>query len=160
MKKTTRLITQAAIIAAIYVVLTEISSLMGLSSGVIQVRFSEALTVLPIFTPAAIPGLFIGCVISNILAGGIVWDVLFGSIATLIGAVGTYYIGRKSKYLAPIPPILANSAIIPYVLKFAYGFEGALAFFVLTVFIGELISCGLFGLMIIPTLERHKDIFK
>ena len=82
-------LTQAAAIAALYFVLTWLASMLGLSSGAIQVRFSEALTILPFFTPAAIPGLFIGCLLSNFLTGAVVWDVVFGSIATLIGAVGT-----------------------------------------------------------------------
>ena len=159
MQKNTRIVTQAAIIAAIYVVLTEISTLLGLSSGVIQVRFSEALTVLPLFTPAAVPGLFVGCIISNFRAGGIVWDVIFGSIATLLGAVGTYLLRKKNKLLATIPPIVANTAIIPYVLKLAYGFEGTLLFFTATVFIGELISCGILGNLLIPRLNKHKSIF-
>lgn len=84
-------ITQGAVIAAIYVVLTYIVSLLGLTNGVIQVRLSEALTILPVFTPAAIPGLVVGCVISNILTGAVIWDVIFGSLATLIGAVGTSF---------------------------------------------------------------------
>ena len=71
-------ITQGAVIAAIYVVLTYIVSLLGLTNGVIQVRLSEALTILPVFTPAAIPGLVVGCVISNILTGAVIWDVIFG----------------------------------------------------------------------------------
>ena len=73
---------QAAMIAALYVVLTYITNLLGLASGTIQVRFSEALCILPVFTPAAIPGLFIGCLISNLITGGIIWDIIFGSIAT------------------------------------------------------------------------------
>lgn len=158
--KSTKFVTQAALIAALYVVLTEISAILGLSSGVVQLRFSEALTVLPIFTPAAIPGLFAGCIISNILAGGIVWDVIFGSLATLIGAVGTYYLSRVNKYLSPVPPILSNTVIIPFVLKFAYGAEGAFPFFFLTVFIGEFISCGMFGILLMLALEKRKSIFK
>lgn len=86
---------QAAMIAALYVVLTYITNLLGLASGTIQVRFSEALCILPVFTPAAIPGLFIGCLISNLITGGIIWDIIFGSIATLLGALGTYFLRKK-----------------------------------------------------------------
>ncbi len=158
--KSTKLISRAALIAALYVVLTEISTLLRLSSGVIQLRFSEALTVLPLFTPAAIPGLFAGCIISNFLAGGIVWDVIFGSLATLIGAVGTYYLSRVNKYLSPVPPIVANTVIIPLVLEFTYGAEGSLPFFFLTVFIGEFVSCGVFGIPLMLALKKRKGIFK
>ena len=76
--------------------------MLGLSSGVIQLRFSEALCILPIYTSAAVPGLFVGCIISNLLAGGVMTDVVFGSIATLIGAVGTRMIGQKHKMLEAI----------------------------------------------------------
>lgn len=158
--KSTKFVTQAALIAALYVVLTEICTFLGLSSGVIQLRFSEALTVLPIFTPAAIPGLFAGCIIANILAGGILWDVIFGSLATLIGAVGTYYLGRVCRYLAPIPPIAANTLIIPFVLKLVYGAEGALPFFFVTVLAGEFISCGILGILLMLALEKRRSIFK
>ena len=93
------LIVQAALIAAIYVVLTYFISAFNLASGAIQVRISEALTSLPVFTPAAIPGLFIGCLLSNLLTGCMPLDVVFGSLATLIGACGTYAL-RKHKWLA------------------------------------------------------------
>lgn len=116
-----KFITQAAVIAAIYVVLVVIFNYI--SFGPVQFRIAEALTILPYFTPAAIPGLFVGCIIANILGGAIVWDVVFGSIATLIGAIGTYLL-RKHKWLAPVPPIVANTIIVPFVLKFAYGSEG------------------------------------
>ena len=112
----TKKLTLASTIAALYGVLTLLSRLFGLDSGVIQVRFSEALCILPIFTPAAIPGLFVGCLLSNILAGGVIWDVIFGSIATLLGAIGTRFL-RKKPYLAVIPPILANAIIVPFVLR-------------------------------------------
>lgn len=158
--KSTRFITQSALIAALYVVLTEISTFLGLSSGVVQFRFSEALTVLPVFTPAAIPGLFIGCIISNILANGHILDVIFGSIATLIGAVGTFYLARVNKYLSPVMPIAANTAIIPFVLKLVYGATGTLPFFFVTVFIGEFVSCAVFGILLMLALEKRKDIFK
>lgn len=125
-------VTQGAVIAALYVVLTFFANVLGLASGVIQIRFSEALTVLPYFTPAAIPGLFVGCFLSNVLfpAGtGIVWaDVVFGSIATVIGAFGTYLLRKAPAWLAPIPPILANTLIIPFVMRFAYDFGEAIWF--------------------------------
>ncbi len=153
-------ITHSAVIASLYVLLTYLSSLAGLSSGVIQIRLSEALTVLPAFTPAAIPGLFIGCLIANLLTGAVLWDVIFGSIATLIGAIFTYILRKKSKYLAVIPPIAANTAIIPFVLIYAYGTQSALPFIILTVFIGELLSCGVLGVILYnglssPYIRNH-----
>ena len=108
-------IAQAAMIAAIYVVLTLIGA--SFSYGEVQVRISEALTILPVFTPAAIPGVFLGCLISNILGGCILPDIIFGSLATLIGAVFTWMLRNKSKYLAPLPPIIANVIVVPFVLK-------------------------------------------
>lgn len=149
-------ITQAAIVAALYVVLTYIATMLGLSNGAIQVRFSEALTILPYFIPAAVPGLFIGCIISNLLAGAVIWDIVFGSIATLIGAVFTYLLRKKSKWLAPLPPIAANTVIVPFVLRYAYGFEGTLPYFMLTVGIGEVISCGVLGMALLICLEKYK----
>ena len=134
-------ITQGAVIAAIYVVLTYIVSLLGLTNGVIQVRLSEALTILPVFTPAAIPGLVVGCVISNILTGAVIWDVIFGSLATLIGAVGTYLLRKHHRILYPLPPIIANTVIVPLVLTYAYGVPDALWFSALTVCAGDVISC-------------------
>lgn len=150
-------ITHAAIIAALYVVLTYAASMLGLSNGVIQIRFSEALTILPYFTPAAIPGLFIGCIIANILSGAVVWDVIFGSLATLIGAVFTYLLRKKSKWLAPLPPVLSNTVIVPFVLTYAYGVPDGLAFLMLTVGIGEVISCGVLGMLLLKCLEKHRS---
>lgn len=156
--KSTRAVTRAAIIAAVYVILTELSAFMGLSSGVIQVRFSEALTVLPLFTPAAVPGLFIGCLISNLLSGGVLLDIIFGSLATLIGAVGTYFFRKKSIYLAPVFPIAANTLIIPHILKLVYGFKGTVLYFTATVFAGEFISCALLGIPLAILLIKRKEL--
>ena len=153
--KKTRFITHAAIIAALYVVLTHVSTMMGLSSGAIQIRFSEALTVLAAFTPAAIPGLFIGCFISNIFAGCVIWDIIFGSIATLLGALGTYAL-RKHIYLSPLPPIVSNIVIIPFVLKLAYGLPESVWYFALTIGIGEIVSCDVLGLLLISALKKTK----
>lgn len=150
-------VTQAAMIAALYVVLTLIANALGLSSQAIQVRFSEALTILPFFTAAAIPGLFVGCLISNLLTGAIIWDIVFGSLATLLGAVGTYLL-RKHKWMAPLPPILANTVIVPFILYFAYQIPGSIPFFMLTVGVGEVISCGLLGMLLLNLLNRYKKV--
>lgn len=147
-------ITQGAVIAAAYVVLTWLTSLMGLASGVVQVRLSEALVVLPAFTPAAIPGLFVGCVIANTITGGVVWDIVFGSLATLIGAIFTYMLRDKNKWLAPLPPIISNTVIIPLVLTFAYHVPDALWFSVLTVCAGEIISCGVVGMCLYQGIDN------
>ena len=114
--KKVQFITQGAVIAAIYVVLVLIFDTF--SFGPIQFRIAEMLTIMPYFTPAAIPGLFVGCLIANIIGGGLIWDIVFGSIATLIGAIGSYLV-RKNKWLVPLPPIIANMVIVPFVLKYA-----------------------------------------
>ena len=155
-KKRVMIITQGAVIAALYVVLTTFVSAFNLASGAIQVRISEALTVLPFFTPAAIPGLFIGCIISNIIAGGVIWDVIFGSLATLIGAFFTYLIRKGPEWLAPIPPIVANTLIIPFVLRFAYGLEDAWWILFGGLFVGEFISCGVLGMILLYALKSRR----
>lgn len=150
---------QAAMIAAIYVVLTVIGA--SFSYGEVQVRFSEALTILPVFTPAAIPGLFIGCIISNILVGCIPPDIIFGSLATLIGAIFTWRLRNRSKYLAPLPPIIANAAIVPFILHYGYQVPFPIPLLILTVGIGEIVSCGVLGLIIYTALNKYKHtIFK
>ena len=155
MKKRNPFITQAALIAALYVVLTLVSAAFGLDSKAIQFRLSEVLTVLPALTPAAIPGLFVGCILANALTGAVVIDVICGSIATLIGAVGAWLIGKyvmnRLKYayfLAPLPTIIANAAIDPFVLRYAYGRQDAMWYMVLTVGLGEIISAGMFGVVL------------
>lgn len=145
---------QAAMIAAIYVVITLMFA--PFSYGEVQIRLSEALTILPVFTPAAVPGLFIGCLISNILGGCIVWDIIFGSLATLLGAVFTYTLRNNSKYLAPVPPIIANMLFVPYVLRYGYQVPLPIPFMMLTVGIGEIISCGLLGMILYAALNKYK----
>jgi uncharacterized membrane protein len=109
-------IVHAAIIAALYIVLTALAAGFDLASGAIQVRFSECLTILPYFTNAAVPGVTLGCLIANIVTGSAMPDVIFGTLATLVGAVGSYLL-RKNRFLVSIPPVLANAIIIPFVLK-------------------------------------------
>lgn len=161
MKETnTRLITMGAAIAALYVVLTLVANAFGLANYAIQVRFSEALTILPYFTPVAIPGLFAGCIISNILTGAMPLDVIFGSLATLIGAIGTNILKKKFpkiKLLAPLSPIIANTIVVPFVLAYVYKFDGSIPYFMLTVGIGEVISCGILGMILLFSLEKYKS---
>ncbi len=156
MNKKALFIVHAAVIAALYVVLTLIANALGLANFAIQVRFSEALTILPFFTLAAIPGLFVGCILSNLLTGCLPLDVLFGSLATLLGALGTYSLRRFSKWFAPICPIIANTLIVPFVLAYLYRFEGSIPYFMATVGIGELISCGVLGMLLLKLLQKYR----
>ena len=145
---------QSALIAALYTVLTVIVGAFGLASGAVQIRISEALCILPVFTPAAIPGLALGCLLSNLFMASLWQDVLFGTLATLLGALGAYYL-RRLPLLSPLPTVLANTLIIPPVLAYAYGFEGGLAFFALTVGLGEVISAYVLGLLLYFALKPH-----
>ena len=144
-------ITQAALIAAIYTVLTMIAAGFDLASGAIQVRFSEALTIMPFFTPAAIPGLTIGCLLSNLLTGCALPDIIFGSLATFLGAVGSYAL-RRNRWLCALPPIISNMLIIPFILTYAYHIPGGVPLFMLTVGTGELISCMGLGQILLQAL--------
>ncbi|MCR5669742.1 MAG: QueT transporter family protein [Butyrivibrio sp.] len=149
--KTIMYIVHAAVIAALYVVLTMTVAAFDLASGAIQVRVSEVLTVLPFFTPAAIPGVTLGCLIANIVTGCALPDIVFGTLATLFGAVGTYLL-RKNRFVCTLPPVLSNAIIIPFLLKYAYGIPGALWFFALTVGAGEVITCVILGQILISAL--------
>ena len=151
MKSKTLFTCHAAIIAAMYVALALISTSFGMSSGVIQCRLSEALCILPVFTPAAVPGVTVGCLITNLVSGCNWLDILFGTAATLIGALGTRAL-RKFRMLAPLPPIVANTLIIPFVLKYAYNVGDALPFIFVTVGAGEIISAGLFGYILMAAV--------
>ena len=157
-------IVQAAMIAALYIVLTALAAGFDLASGAIQVRFSEVLTILPFFTPAAIPGLWIGCLTANLMTGAIIWDIVFGSIATLIGAVGTYLL-RKHKFACTLPPVIANMVIVPWVLRYGYGFktvyngvDWSIPFNVVTVGIGEIISVCILGSLLLKVLNKYRNV--
>ncbi len=159
-KKRTMFVVKAGVIAAVYVVLTLVSAMFGLSSGVIQVRISEAMSFLPFITPAAIPGLTIGCLISNAIAGGVPLDIVFGSAATLIGAICAWIMGKAFKkrknlgmILSTIPNVISNALIVPWVLKFAYGAEDAVWFMMVTVGVGEIIASVILGAIIISALR-------
>ena len=140
---TTQKLTVGALIAALYVVLTLIFA--PISFGPMQVRIAEALTILPLFTSAAVPGLFVGCIIANFMGGAIALDVVFGSLATLIGAVGGYML-RSNRWLVPVPAIISNTLIVPFVLKYGYGVaDPALPFMAVYILIGEIVGCYILG---------------
>lgn len=154
MKQRILYITQAAMIAAIYVTLTYVFA--PISFGEIQVRIAEALTILPVFTFAAVPGLFLGCLLGNLLGGAMAPDIVFGSLATLIGAIGTYQLRRKPVFLAPVPPIAANTLVIPFVLRYTYGVLLPIPLLMLSVGAGEVLSCGGLGLLFHSALRRYQ----
>ncbi len=156
-KKNALYVTQASMIAALYVVLTLFVNAFNLASGAIQVRLSEALCILPVFTPAAIPGLFIGCLISNVLTTATIWDIVFGSLATLIGAIGTYWL-RHTKFVFTLPPVISNMIIIPIVLKMAFHLEDAWWFLVITIGIGEIISICIVGMILKKVLSKYQNV--
>ena len=156
-RKLTRQITMGAAIAALYVVLTMVFA--PISFGPMQVRIAEVLTILPLFTPTAVPGLFLGCLVANLLAGAVVLDVVFGSLTTLIGAAIGYLL-RRNRWLVPIPAIVANAVIVPFVLKYGYGVaDFPIWLMAVYVAVGEVIGCFILGELFATVLLRHGNIF-
>ena len=158
-KKRTRFITLSATIAALYVVLTLISAAFGLSSGAVQIRISEALCALSFFTPAAIPGLTVGCLVANLITSSSPLDWIFGTLATFIGAYGGYLL-RKNEWLVTLPTLLANTVIVPLVI--VYGFADnsiPLSLVMAFVFLGELVSATLLGTGLLRVLKRYNFKF-
>lgn len=149
-------IAQAAIIAALYVTLTYVFA--AISFGEVQLRIAEALTILPMFTPAAIPGLFVGCIIGNAMGGAVLPDIICGSLATLIGAYGTWMLRKKSPVIACLPPIIANMLVVPFVLRYAYAVSLPIWFMALTVGAGEVLGCGVLGCILAYALKKQGDI--
>ncbi len=156
-KSTTKAIAQAAVIAALYAALTVF--IMPASYGVMQFRISEALTVLPAFTPVAIPGLFIGCVVANLVSPVGMIDVVVGSAATLIAAVCSYLL-RDHKLLVPLPPVIANAVLVGLELYYYYNVNFSLPACMFWVGLGEAGACYLLGYPLMLMLEKHKNIFE
>mgnify|MGYP001032543036 FL=1 len=154
-KSKVQFLTQAAMIAAIYVVLTYVFQPFGFMD--VQVRVAEALTILPFFTPAAIPGLFVGCLLGNMLGGAVLLDIVMGSLTTLVAASISYLL-RKNKYLVALPPIIGNAIVVPWVLRIGYGLATPIPLMMLTVGIGEIISCGILGTMLLLSLNKYKNV--
>lgn len=157
MKKRTIYLTQGAMIAAIYVVLTVFAGAFNLASGAVQVRISEALTILPIFTPAAIPGLFVGCLIANLVTGSAIWDIVFGSLTTLLAAYLTYHL-KNTRFLHMLPPVILNAVVVPVILVIENVIPGsAYLFSIITVGAGEAISVIVFGFILERALTPIKN---
>lgn len=159
MKKTglSLYVSRGAAIAALYIALSYLTQ--ALQIAFFQIRPAEALCVLALFLPEAVPALFIGCIISNAISGCLALDIVFGSIATLIGAIGARLLMKlpyKLRFCATIPTIIANALIIPPILVFAYGSEEAFWFLFFSVFLGELVSAGILGSILYYTLSKAK----
>lgn len=128
-----------------------------ISYGSVQFRISESLTILPFFTPSAIYGLFAGCLISNIFGGNGAYDIVFGSLATLIAAYATYRI--KIKFLAPAPPVIINAFVIGIMLSILYELNMILT--ILSVGLGQLVVIYVLGFPLLYLLDsRKKVLFK
>lgn len=159
-------IVTGGVTAGLYVLLTLVSFAFGLASGAVQLRLSEALCILPAFTPAAIPGLFAGCILANIITGCALPDIVFGSLATLLGAIGT---GALRKYvlkdarnfsgtlLSLLPPILLNTLTVTALQVFVYGIKAGWILIALSVFAGEFVSCGVFGWVLKRYIVSNKQ---
>lgn len=156
-KKITLYIVQSAMISAVYVALTVIFA--PISFGLIQVRIAEALCIMPLFTSAAIPGLFIGCLLGNSAGGAAIYDVVFGSIATLIGAFFGYLL-RANRWLVPIPSIISNMLIVPFILKYIYMVDVPIILQMLYIGFGETIACYGLGELLGSVLLKHPELFK
>ena len=156
-------LTRGAVIAALYFIFTLISGIFGLSSGVIQFRISEAMCILPLFFPESVLGLFVGCMISNLILSGSIFDIIFGSLATLLGALGALLwkkLPRKIHPLAGIPTVIANAIIIPPVISYAFGATESIYFIALTVSIGEIVCAGVGGALLYYLLKRTPKLLK
>ena len=154
---TTHQLATAGVIAALYAVLAYFASVFGIAYGPIQCRFSEALCVLPFLFPAATPGLFLGCLVANLLSPYGALDIIFGSLATLLAAVWTQH--THHKWLAPLPPVLCNAVIVGAVISFQEtgftgAFAGAFAYNAVTVGVGEAIACYVLGGVLLTVLPK------
>lgn len=148
---------QAALIAAIYATLTIL--LGSISYGPVQFRIAEALTILPALTPAGIPGLFVGCLVANILGPYGLIDMVLGGGATLIAAIFSYQL-RKKPILVPLPPVLVNAVVIGMMLYYVYAVPMSLFACMAAVGLGQLVTCYGIGYPLLKILGRYENIFK
>ena len=149
---------RAGMIAAIYAALTLIFA--PISFNAVQFRISEAMTVLPMLLPEAVPGLAVGCLVANILGGAALPDVIGGTLATLIAAILTRML-RKKPVLAMASPVVINGLIVGPLVYFCYEYKSifslsALSFTVFTVALGEAVVVAILGTLLIKALPRIK----
>lgn len=157
-KFNSRDLTLAAMVAALYAVMGYFGDIFGLTFGVVQFRFAEALTVLPFLFPAAVPGLFIGCLITNLLSPFGPLDIIVGSLATLLAALWTTKM--PSRWLAPLPPVICNAVLVGFTISWAQvggfteAFPAAWLINGLSVGVGELGVCYVLGLLLLNVIPR------
>lgn len=154
----TRKLTEGGMIAAFYVVLTVLSSLLGIANGPVQVRLSEALSILPALTPAAVPGLFVGCFLGNLVTGCPLPDVIAGSLTTLLAAYLTRALSEKvpeKPVLWTLPPVILNTVVVTVLLIKVYGYAVPWYLLAGSILLGELISCTGLGLLLLKLLRKH-----
>jgi uncharacterized membrane protein len=156
-KLNVRKIALSAVVAALYTVLSYFAGIFGLAYGPIQCRFSEALCVLPFLFPETSWGLFIGCVLTNLMSSYGPVDIIFGSLATLLAAICTSKV--KNRWLAPLPPVIANGVIVGATIAwfetgFTKAFWPAYAYNGITVAIGEAIACYVLGMLLLTYLPK------
>ena len=158
-----RLTVLTALIAAAYVALTYLSASFGLAFGQIQFRLSEALNILATFTPAAIPGLTIGCFLSN-LTSPFPLDILFGTLATLLTSVTIYLMSQRFKrslpFISVIPPTIFNAVLVGLQITVFTDASADFTLFIITsvsVAIGEIAVCGLLGIPLYYTLRKFNN---
>lgn len=149
----------SGVIAALYAALSAVGAVFGLTYGPIQLRFSEALTVLPYLFPEAVPGLFLGCLVANILSPYGLADMVVGALATLLAAA----LSRRcrSRYLAPLPPVLVNAVAIGALLAWqqtgmAGGFMAAFWYHACSVAVSQALVCYGLGLLLLRQVEKLK----
>ena len=160
-KFSTKKLARAGIIAALYIALTY--AFAWASFGPYQARISEALTILPLFYVEAVPALFIGCILGNLVSPLGAWDLLLGSLATLIAALATYFIGRTKLnkhvkiWLGILPPIISNALIVPIVLSIYGVTEFAYPIQALWIALGEVSVLATLGVALYYSVDNMRE---
>ena len=149
---------QAFVIAVIYAAITVAMSYLDLANPDYQLRISEAMCVLPYFMPSAIPGLFFGCILGNYFGGCAMLDVIFGSLTTLVAAIITACLRKKSPWFAPLPAMILNTIVVPILLPFCQPSMfrvSRIPIYMLRVGAGEFVSCFVLGMFLLIFIKKN-----